>query len=145
MMLCIPKYKGVDDTIFIIAGWQPEEGPHVYVIDSKGSRLFEQFKNFGPNGFKHLLGSGAMRQVNHYLDQGYRYEMSLQEALDLAESVICFASTLDRGTGGLVHVRYLSRNTLRRQSPRDIANLVENKYKEVFQQFLNGGYSSMEE
>uniref|UniRef100_A0A7N2L8Z7 Proteasome endopeptidase complex n=1 Tax=Quercus lobata TaxID=97700 RepID=A0A7N2L8Z7_QUELO len=59
----------------MIAGWD-ETGPGLYYVDSEGGRL---------KGTRFSVGSGSPYAYG-VLDNGYHYDMSIEEAAELARS-----------------------------------------------------------
>ncbi|KAK9275250.1 hypothetical protein L1049_022512 [Liquidambar formosana] len=79
------SYRGMGLSVgTMIAGWD-ETGPGLYYIDSEGGRL---------KGSRFSVGSGSPYAYG-VLDNGYRYDMSVEEAAELARRAIYHATFRD--------------------------------------------------
>eukprot|EP01043_Picozoa_sp_COSAG02_P029087 COSAG02_NODE_1795_length_10906_cov_5.562084_6_plen_150_part_00 len=76
----------------MIAGWD-KTGPNLYHVDSEGTRL---------KGDKFSVGSGSTYAMG-VLDQGYSYDMSVEEAIKLGRRSIYHATHRDAYSGGTVN------------------------------------------
>lgn len=101
-------YRGLDLCVATaLCGWD-HSGPALFYVYSDGTRL---------QGNIFSVGSGSPYAYG-VLDRGYRYDMSIQEAYDLARRAVAHATHRDAYSGGsvdLFHVResgweYVSRN-----------------------------------
>ncbi len=83
----------------MIAGWDVN-GPALYYVDSEGTRI------------KHHLFSVGSGSIYAYgvLDSGYRENMTIDEATDLARRAIFHATHRDGGSGGFVSVYHVHSN-----------------------------------
>merc|ERR1712034_100284 len=61
----------------MVAGWD-KTGPHLYMVDDTGDRVL---------GEKFSVGSGCMFAYG-VLDEGYRYDLSVDEAVELGRRSI---------------------------------------------------------
>jgi 20S proteasome subunit beta 5 len=79
----------------MVAGWD-KQGPGLFYVDSDGTRL----KN-------HLfsVGSGSTYAYG-VLDAGYKYDLSAEEAIDLARRAIYHATFRDAYSGGVVNCNF---------------------------------------
>lgn len=68
------------------------KGPQLFYVDDKGMRL---------RGQRFSVGSGSTYAYG-VLDTHYRYEMSLDEAVELGKRAIFHATHRDIGSGGVV-------------------------------------------
>eukprot|EP00695_Tsukubamonas_globosa_P002865 TRINITY_DN4080_c0_g1_i1.p1 TRINITY_DN4080_c0_g1~~TRINITY_DN4080_c0_g1_i1.p1 ORF type:complete len:261 (-),score=91.37 TRINITY_DN4080_c0_g1_i1:49-831(-) len=80
----------------MIAGWD-KTGPHLYMVDNDGTRL---------EGTRFSVGSGSMYAYG-VLDSGYRHDLSVEEAIDLARRAIYHATHRDAFSGGFVSVYHI--------------------------------------
>jgi 20S proteasome subunit beta 5 len=86
------SYRGMGLSIgTMIAGWD-EMGPGLYYVDSEGARL---------RGNRFSVGSGSLYAYG-ILDEGYRFNMSVEEAGELARRAIYHATHRDGASGGIV-------------------------------------------
>mmetsp|Transcript_67894 Transcript_67894/g.162511 ORF Transcript_67894/g.162511 Transcript_67894/m.162511 type:complete len:281 (-) Transcript_67894:336-1178(-) len=91
-------YKGYGLSMgTMIAGWDKDLGPNLYYCDSEGTRV---------KGDKFSVGSGSPYAYG-VLDEGYKYEMSVQEACELGRRSIYHATFRDAMSGGRVSVYHV--------------------------------------
>jgi 20S proteasome subunit beta 5 len=76
----------------MIAGWDKDLGPNLYYCDSEGTRV---------KGQKFSVGSGSPYAYG-VLDEGYKYDMSVEEACELGRRSIYHATFRDAMSGGRV-------------------------------------------
>ncbi|XP_042202122.1 proteasome subunit beta type-5-like [Callorhinchus milii] len=92
------QYKGMGLSMgTMICGWD-KRGPGLYCVDSEGNRA---------SGDVFSVGSGSVYAYG-ILDRGYRKEMTVEEACELAKRAIYHATFRDAYSGGYVglyHVR----------------------------------------
>ena len=88
----------------MVAGWD-KTGPHLYMVDDTGDHVL---------GEKFSVGSGCMFAYG-VLDDGYhiiyheryiryRYDLSVEEAVELGRRSIYHATHRDGASGGVVRV-----------------------------------------
>ncbi|KAF9389028.1 Proteasome subunit beta type-5, partial [Podila verticillata] len=91
-------YKGMDLSMgTMITGWD-KTGPALYYVDSDGTRM---------QGDRFAVGSGSTFAYG-VLDTGFRFDMSVPEALELGKRAIYHATFRDSFSGGsanLYHVK----------------------------------------
>ena len=75
----------------MVAGWDLN-GPGLYYVDSDGTRL---------KGKRFSVGSGSLFAYG-VLDQGYRWDMSVEEACELGRRAIYHATFRDAFSGGTI-------------------------------------------
>lgn len=80
----------------MICGWD-KTGGQIFYVDSDGQRM-------GGNIFS--VGSGSTFAYG-VLDTGYRHDLSLDEAVDLAQRSIFAATHRDAYSGGTVRVYHI--------------------------------------
>lgn len=86
-------YKGYGLSMgTMIAGWDKGLGPNLYYCDSEGTRV---------KGEKFSVGSGSPYAYG-VLDEGYKYDMSIDEACELGRRSIYHATFRDAMSGGRV-------------------------------------------
>ena len=73
----------------------PPQGPGLYYVDSDGERM--------PNNI-FSVGSGSVYAYG-VLDSGYRYDLSVEEAIDLGRRSIYHATHRDAYSGGVVNCK----------------------------------------
>jgi 20S proteasome subunit beta 5 len=89
------SYRGMGLSMgTMIAGWDESKGPSLYYIDNDGTRL---------KGDKFSVGSGATYAYG-ILDNGYRKDLNLQEAIELGKRSIYHATHRDAYSGGVINV-----------------------------------------
>lgn len=84
----------------MIAGWDKNKGPKLYYVSDQGERI--QGKLFS-------VGSGSMFAYG-VIDQNYRSNMSLEEAVELATRAIYQAAHRDAYSGGSVNLYHVHEN-----------------------------------
>ncbi|KAG5463990.1 hypothetical protein LSCM1_00167 [Leishmania martiniquensis] len=80
----------------MVAGWD-QFGPSLYYVDDKGSRVKQDLFS---------VGSGSIYAYG-VLDSGYRKDLSVEEACDLARRSIFHATYRDGASGGIVTVYHV--------------------------------------
>ncbi|PIA51224.1 hypothetical protein AQUCO_01100216v1, partial [Aquilegia coerulea] len=107
------SYRGMGLSVgTMIAGWD-ETGPGLYYVDSEGGRL---------KGTRFSVGSGSPYAYG-VLDNGYRYDMSIEEAAELARRSIYHATFRDGASGGVASVYYVGPNGWKKLSGDDVGEL----------------------
>lgn len=92
------NYKGQGLSMgTMIAGWD-HKGPNLFFVDNDGTRL---------KGNRFSVGSGSMYAYG-VLDQGYRPDLTEEEATELGRRAIFHATHRDAYSGGIINV-YLIR------------------------------------
>jgi len=95
------SYKGMGLSMgTMVAGWDLVTGPALYYVDDGGQRL---------GGPIFSVGSGSLYAYG-VLDEGYHWDLTTEEALDLGERAIYHATYRDGASGGYVN-RYLMTET----------------------------------
>jgi 20S proteasome subunit beta 5 len=102
----------------MICGWD-KTGPQIYYVDSDGQRL---------GGPLFSVGSGSTFAYG-VLDSGYSYDLTKEQALDLAQRSIFAATYRDAYSGGTVRVYHIDENGWARVSENDSMDLYF-KFKE---------------
>ncbi|KAF8018445.1 hypothetical protein BT93_H3359 [Corymbia citriodora subsp. variegata] len=96
----------------MIAGWD-ETGPGLYYVDSEGGRL---------KGTRFSVGSGSPYAYG-VLDSGYRHDMSVEEAAELARRAIYHATFRDGASGGVASVYHVGPTGWKKLSGDDVGEL----------------------
>nr|POE97632.1 proteasome subunit beta type-5 [Quercus suber] len=96
----------------MIAGWD-ETGPGLYYADSEGGRL--KVTRFS-------VGSGSPYAYG-VLDNGYWYDMSIEEAAELARRSIYHATFHNGASGGVASVYYVGPNGWKKLFGDDVGEL----------------------
>ncbi|KAG5035730.1 hypothetical protein JHK87_010640 [Glycine soja] len=112
------SYRGMGLSVgTMIAGWD-ETGPGLYYVDSEGGRL---------KGTRFSVGSGSPYAYG-VLDSGYRYDLSVEEAAELARRAIYHATFRDGASGGVASVYYVGPNGWKKLSGDDVGELHYHYY-----------------
>ncbi|CAJ2672063.1 unnamed protein product [Trifolium pratense] len=107
------SYRGMGLSVgTMIAGWD-ETGPGLYYVDSEGGRL---------KGTRFSVGSGSPYAYG-VLDSGYKYDMSIEEASELARRAIYHATFRDGASGGVASVYYVGPTGWKKLSGDDVGEL----------------------
>ncbi|KAH0991893.1 hypothetical protein GBA52_003376 [Prunus armeniaca] len=110
------SYRGMGLSVgTMIAGWD-ETGPGLYYVDSEGGRL---------KGMRFSVGSGSPYAYG-VLDNGYRYDMSVEEAAELARRAIYHATFRDGAS-----VYHVGPNGWKKLSGDDVGELHYHYYPVV--------------
>lgn len=93
-------YKGMGLSMgTMVCGWD-KTGPNIFYVDSDGTRL---------KGTMFSVGSGSTFAYG-VLDQGYKYDMSPEEAVDLGQRSIYHATHRDAASGGVINVYHVKKD-----------------------------------
>ncbi|XP_072271222.1 proteasome subunit beta type-5 [Pyxicephalus adspersus] len=112
------QYKGMGLSMgTMICGWD-KRGPGLYYVDSEGNRV---------SGSVFSVGSGSLYAYG-VLDRGYDYDLTAEEAQELARRSIYQATYRDAYSGGVVNLYHVREDGWQRVSQDDVADLHE-KYK----------------
>ncbi|KAJ0095872.1 hypothetical protein Patl1_16909 [Pistacia atlantica] len=117
------SYRGMGLSVgTMIAGWD-ETGPGLYYVDSEGGRL---------KGTRFSVGSGSPYAYG-VLDSGYlisyntciryKYDLSVEEAAELAKRSIYHATFRDGASGGVASVYHVGPNGWKKLSGDDVGEL----------------------
>mmetsp|Transcript_550 Transcript_550/g.640 ORF Transcript_550/g.640 Transcript_550/m.640 type:complete len:265 (+) Transcript_550:168-962(+) len=101
----------------MVAGWD-EEGPGLYYVDSEGQRI---------KGQRFSVGSGSIFAYG-VLDQGYSWDMSVEDACELGRRAIYHATYRDAYSGGTVSVYHVTEKGWRKVSGDDVGQLHYHYY-----------------
>ncbi|XP_041740770.2 proteasome subunit beta type-8-like [Coregonus clupeaformis] len=103
----------------MICGWD-KKGPGLYYIDDNGLRLC---------GNMFYTGSGNIYAYG-VMDSGYRYDLSVPEAYDLAQRDIFYATLRDAYSGGTLKLYHMRETGWIKVSQEDIGDLYHRFYNE---------------
>lgn len=118
MVNLINHYKQYGLSMGLMLSGVDEDGPHLYYINTEGSRI---------KGDLFSVGSG-MTYAYGVLDTFYRYEMTLDEAVELGRKAICHATNRDTGSGGVVRVYHVHKDGWTEKVAGDDASKLYYKY-----------------
>jgi len=108
------QYKGMGLSMgTMICGYDATTGPALYYVDDGGQRL-------GGNLFS--VGSGSLYAYG-VLDEGYRYDLTREEALDLGQRAIYHATYRDAASGGFVNRYIMTEKGFELISRNDVSEL----------------------
>eukprot|EP01136_Pigoraptor_vietnamica_P023564 Opistho-1_new@6518 len=106
-------YKGMGLSMgTMITGWD-KRGPELFYVDSDGTRL---------HGNLFSVGSGSTYAYG-VLDSGYNYELSVEQAIDLARRSIYHATHRDAYSGGVVNIYHVREEGWVKISQDDVTEL----------------------
>jgi len=112
------SYKGYGLSMgTMIAGWD-KTGPNLFYVDDDGTRL---------RGRRFSVGSGSTYAYG-VLDSGYKWNLSVEDAIELGRRSIYHATHRDAYSGGLVNVYHVHKNGWTKISSDDSSYLHYNKY-----------------
>lgn len=102
----------------MIAGWDEALGPNLYYIDDDGTRL---------KGDKFSVGSGATYAYG-VLDNGYRKDLTIEEAVALGKRAIFHATHRDAYSGGVINVYCITADGWTKHESVDMNTLFYGEY-----------------
>ncbi len=88
----------------LIVGGVDEEGPHIFTLDSLGSLLEED--KFAATGSGSVIAYGV-------LEDGYRENMPIEEAVELAKRAVKAARRRDIASGGKIQVAVITKDGIK--------------------------------
>lgn len=101
----------------MIAGWD-KTGPHLYMVDDRGDRH---------KGMRFSVGSGSTFAYG-VLDTGYKYNLSVEEAVELGRRSIYHATHRDGASGGVVRVYHVHAKGWTKAIAGEDVNEIHYKY-----------------
>lgn len=107
------RYKGMGLSMGVMIAGYDKKGPGLYYVDSDGSRT---------DGNVFSVGSGSVYAYG-VLDNGYRYDLTDEEAYDLGRRAIFHATFRDSGSGGIVRVVHMTKDGFKYISEEDCQDL----------------------
>lgn len=102
----------------MIAGWD-NTGPNLHYVDSDGSRI---------KGNLFSVGSGSTYAYG-ILDSEYRFDLGVEEALELGRRAIWHATHRDAYSGGTINVYHVQADGWKKISANDMNDLYWDRYK----------------
>lgn len=112
------SYKGMGLSMgTMVAGWDAA-GPGLYYVDSDGQRT---------SGQVFSVGSGSLYAYG-VLDAGYRWDLTVEEAIDLAQRSIFGATFRDAVSGGTVSVYHVTADGWTKVRGEDVGPLFYKYY-----------------
>ncbi|KAL7668431.1 hypothetical protein ACOME3_009133 [Neoechinorhynchus agilis] len=97
----------------MIVGWD-KRGPGLYRVTDDGQRSTDKVFS---------VGSGSLYAYT-VLDTEYKYDLSIDEAIDLARRAIVHATHRDAMSGGIVRVYYMGPEGWKKISDDDVSDLI---------------------
>jgi len=111
-------YRGRDLSIGSMICGYDKSGPNIYYVDSDGTRL---------KGNKFCVGSGGTYAYG-VLDEGYKWDLSVEEAFELGRRAIYHATHRDAYSGGTINVYHITEEGWKYISATDSDELYWTKY-----------------
>lgn len=112
------SYKGYGLSMgTMVAGWD-KAGPQLFYVDDDGSRYDASTEGY--KGFS--VGSGSTYAYG-VLDAHYKYDMTVDEAIELGRCAIYHATHRDAYSGGQVNVYHITENGWVRIGGWDVSKL----------------------
>nr|ANM86169.1 proteasome subunit beta type-5-B [Stygiella incarcerata] len=109
------RYKGMGLSMgTMVAGWD-KTGPNLYYVDNDGMRL---------KGNLFSVGSGSPYAYG-VLDAGYRFDLTVDEAVDLGRRAIFHATHRDAFSGGKVMVYHVKEDGWVRVCRTDVDEMLD--------------------
>lgn len=114
------SYRGMGLSMgTMVAGWDLN-GPGLYYVDSDGQRT---------SGQRFSVGSGSLYAYG-ILDQGYRWDLSVDDAIELGRRSIYHATFRDCASGGTVSVYHVTEKGWTKVRGNDVTDLHFQYYPE---------------
>eukprot|EP01112_Ceratiomyxa_fruticulosa_P000597 TRINITY_DN1053_c0_g1_i2.p1 TRINITY_DN1053_c0_g1~~TRINITY_DN1053_c0_g1_i2.p1 ORF type:complete len:266 (-),score=49.49 TRINITY_DN1053_c0_g1_i2:147-944(-) len=114
-LLCnmVYAYKGYGLSMgTMVTGWD-KTGPNLFYVDNDGTRL---------KGQRFSVGSGSTYAYG-VLDQGFRWDMTVEEACELGRRSVYHATHRDAYSGGVINVYHVEADGWRKISADDCNEL----------------------
>eukprot|EP01012_Entosiphon_sulcatum_P050878 TRINITY_DN69833_c0_g1_i1.p1 TRINITY_DN69833_c0_g1~~TRINITY_DN69833_c0_g1_i1.p1 ORF type:complete len:269 (+),score=50.28 TRINITY_DN69833_c0_g1_i1:50-808(+) len=92
----------------MVAGWD-KFGPQLYYVDDDGARLKNDLFS---------VGSGSIYAYG-VLDQGYKWDLTVEEAVELGRTAISHATHRDAGSGSWINVYHIHQGGWTKYDPID--------------------------
>ncbi|MFT7811310.1 proteasome subunit beta type-8-like [Arapaima gigas] len=109
----VVNYRGMGLSMgTMICGWD-KKGPGLYYVDDNGLRI---------SGNMFSTGSGNAYAYG-VIDSGYRFDLTVPEAYDLAQRAILHATHRDAYSGGTVNMYHMKETGWIKVSRVDVGNL----------------------
>eukprot|EP00051_Salpingoeca_urceolata_P027468 m.481599 g.481599 ORF g.481599 m.481599 type:complete len:292 (+) comp22243_c0_seq1:47-922(+) len=119
----VTRYRGMGLSMgTMICGWD-KKGPGLYYVDSDGTRLANDLFS---------VGSGSTFAYG-VLDQGYKWDLTVEEACELGRRAIFHATHRDAYSGGQVNLYHMKETGWVKVSASDVGPLYY-EYKEEQEQ-----------
>uniref|UniRef100_A0A8C5QP94 Proteasome subunit beta n=1 Tax=Leptobrachium leishanense TaxID=445787 RepID=A0A8C5QP94_9ANUR len=113
------QYRGAGLSMgSMICGWD-KKGPGLYYVDENGTRM---------SGDVFATGSGNSYAYG-VIDSGHRYDMSPEEAYELARRAVSYATHRDNYSGGVVNMYHMKEDGWLKVGQYDVSELLY-KYTE---------------
>lgn len=107
------SYRGMGLSMgTMVAGWDAT-GPGLYYVDSDGQRT---------SGKKFSVGSGSLYAYG-VLDDGYHWDLTVDEAVELGQRSIYHATFRDAASGGTVSVYHVTEAGWKKVRGEDVGDL----------------------
>ena len=110
---CMFNYRGRGLSMGTMVAGYDRSGPNLYYCDSSGQRT---------TGNVFSVGSGSLYAYG-VLDDGFKHDMSLPEAVELARRAIYHATFRDSASGGTVSVYHMTPDGWTKVKGDDVGNL----------------------
>lgn len=120
MVNIINYYKRYGLQMGLMLAGVDDNGPNLYYINTEGSRI---------KGNLFSVGSG-MTYAYGVLDTFYRYDMNLDDAVELGRRAIYHATNRDTGSGGVVRVYHVHKDGWTEKVAGDDVNKLHYQYRE---------------
>jgi len=116
----VTQYKGKGLSMGTMIAGYDATGPALYYVDSEGQRT---------SGKVFSVGSGSLYAYG-VLDHGYKWDLSVDDAVELARRSIYHATFRDAVSGGTVSVYHVTENGWKKIIGADVGQLHYDYYPE---------------
>ncbi len=115
------QYKGRGLSMgTMVAGWDDLSGPNLFYVDDDGTRL---------KGELFSVGSGSTYAYG-ILDNAYRYDLTIDEAVELGKRAIFHATHRDAYSGGYINVFCITKDGWKQHYRGDMNELHYGQYQD---------------
>ena len=99
------NYEKNLETGYIVAGWDPYDGPQVYSVNLGGACLLRDF----------TMGGSGSGFIYGYCDANYRENMSFEEAKDFCIRAVSLAMRRDGSSGGIIRLANITERGIEKE------------------------------
>jgi 20S proteasome subunit beta 1 len=99
------NYEKNLETGYIVAGWDPYEGPQVYSVNLGGATLLRNY----------TMGGSGSGFIYGYCDANYRDGMSYEEAKTFCITAVSLAMKRDGSSGGSIRLANITSNGIAKE------------------------------
>jgi 20S proteasome subunit beta 1 len=99
------NYEKGMETGYLVAGWDPYQGPQVYSVNLGGATILRDF----------AMGGSGSGFIYGYCDANYRADMSYEEAKTFCINAVSLAMRRDGSSGGIIRLSNITERGLEKE------------------------------